>query len=99
VPWTPEQKRAKYAVLRAELERLLGPRCVSCGSEEEFTVDHEGGGRVYQARRVSSITRLRLYLEDARRGLVRRLCNSCNSSDGNLRRRYVESDVDDTITT
>jgi uncharacterized OB-fold protein len=96
VPWTPEQKRARYAQLRAEVERLLGPRCAACGSGDEWAVDHEGGTRTYSARRMNSVARLRRYLEDARRGLVRRLCDSCNGVDGNKRRWYRETNIDDT---
>jgi hypothetical protein len=97
LPWTSEQKRARYASLRAELERLLGPRCEACGCEDEWSVDHVNGTRTYSARRMNSIARLRLYLAEVQRGGVRRLCNSCNGEDGNLRRRYRESNVDDSI--
>jgi hypothetical protein len=97
VPWTAEQKRAEYARLRAKLERLLGARCTACGSSDEWAVDHEGGTRVYSARRMNSIARLRLYLEEVGKGGVRRLCSSCNGSDGDKRRWYEETNVDDTM--
>jgi hypothetical protein len=99
MPWTPEQKRAKYAELRAKLERLLGSRCTMCGSESDWAVDHEGGARTYSARQMNSLTRLARYLAEAERGGIRRLCNSCNGADGDTRRWYRESLIDDTITT
>jgi hypothetical protein len=46
---------------------------------------------------ISSITLLRLYLEEAIKGRVRRLCDSCNGVDGNKRRWYRESNVDDAM--
>lgn len=97
MPWTAEQKRAEYARLRTKLERLLGPVCAECGDEGEWDVDHEGGSRTYSARRMNSVARLRKYLEDHEKGLVRRLCRAYNGSDGDKRRWYQESDVDDAV--
>ena len=99
MPWTPAQKREKYAELRAEIEKLIGPRCAACGSEGEWDVDHKGGGRTYSARRMNSIARLRRYLEDAKKGIVQRLCKSCNGADGDTRRFYQESLIDNNIVT
>jgi hypothetical protein len=48
---------------------------------------------------MSSLTRLKRYLEEVERGGVRRLCHSCNGADGDTRRWYRETLIDDSITT
>ena len=94
---TLTQKRAEYARLRAQLEKILGPVCAKCGDDGPWAADHEGGTRVYSARRMNSIARLRLYIKESQKGGVRRLCHNCNGVDGDKRRFYTESVVDDSV--
>ncbi len=67
--------------LRGVLLKALGPRCVSCGEErtDALTVDHVYG-KDYRARRLNSVSRWKLYLEEYRSGIALRvLCHPCNS--------------------
>jgi len=88
--FTKEQKRERYEAARTELEKLVGPVCVACGSDDkDWHFDHPHGRR-YDVRKLGSYARLRRYLQDFRQGNGRRLCSTCNSSDGANRKYHSE---------
>jgi hypothetical protein len=91
VPMSAEDKRSLYRALRRELLAIVGPICAICGIGGEWHFDHTGGTRTYEARRMNSIQRMRTYLSEARAGKGRRLCPSCNGSDG-ATRSHVDLD-------
>lgn len=65
-----------------ELRLLLGDRCVHCGRTDKLTVDHTEGWRTWEPREVHYTKRLRIYIEEARKGMCQWLCIYCNSSKG-----------------
>lgn len=88
--FTPQQKHDRYEAARIALEKLVGPVCVSCGSDDkDWHFDHPRG-RVYDVRKLDSYARLKRYQQDFHQGNGRRLCATCNSSDGNHRRYHPE---------
>lgn len=84
-PWNAkkrEQRRERIAHLKAELWKLLGCVCALAsegGCKGRMTVDHPGGKR-WKTRDLGIETRLRRYIAEAKRGHVRTLCYSHNSS-------------------
>lgn len=77
----PSYRRDECARIRAEINEMLGGVCDLCGAEENLEVDHPYG-RDWQPRKVNRLDRLRRYLREARKGLIRLLCRSCNATDG-----------------
>ena len=73
-------RRALYERRKAELIRLVGDRCAHCGRKSKLTFDHIDGHRDWEPREVHGTKRLRIYLEEARAGLIQPLCIHCNSS-------------------
>ncbi len=66
-----------------ELRAALGDRCIECGSRSNLTIDHVKG-REYEARKLSSTSRVARYWKEFEEGVkLRLLCNSCNSSTRN----------------
>jgi len=65
---------------------LLGDRCALCGAGESASrpleVDHING-RQWAITRTASHQRLKRYLEEAKKGLLRALCKPCNVREGN----------------
>ncbi len=73
----------QYHALRDVLIEQLGGKCVVCGrSSMKMHIDHPKG-RDWEPREVSSHTRIRRYIKEHKQGLIRLLCDKCNSS-----RRY-----------
>lgn len=83
--WTPacrERRLERVAKLRAELSRLIGTVCALAhegGCKGRITADHPKGKK-WKTRDLGIETRLRRYIAEAKRGLVRALCYSHNSS-------------------
>lgn len=77
------RRRNHYQRARLSLIETLGGKCVECGCGElkELTFDHTYG-RDWDVRSVHATKRLRIYTEEAARGLIQLLCLSCNSSKG-----------------
>lgn len=88
MPFTPRQKHERYKKLRDKLESLVGDKFVLCGNTDAgWHFDHPFG-RDYDVTTMDSYARLKLYLEDFKKGNGRRLCSTCNSSDGGYRSHY-----------
>lgn len=91
MPFTLKQKHDRYIKLRKHLESLVGERCVLCGCEDpDWQFDHPNG-RTYDVSRIDSYKRLKMYIEDFKKGNGRRLCSTCNGADGASRNHYEES--------
>lgn len=75
-------KARTIARRKAEVLALLagpeGPKCSLCGRKDRLEPDHIYG-RTWSPRKIAAGTRWRKYLEDARAGLLRLLCRSCNA--------------------
>lgn len=71
--WAQEQRRGLIAG--------LGGRCRECGGVDDLEIDHPSG-RAYKLHKLAQWQRVRFYMDEAARGLVRVLCRSCNASDG-----------------
>ena len=84
-PWNAkkrQQRRDRVAKLKAELWKLLGRVCALAhegGCKGRMTVDHPKG-RKWRNREICQETRLRRFIKEAKRGAVRALCHSHNSS-------------------
>jgi 5-methylcytosine-specific restriction endonuclease McrA len=70
-----------YHRRREALLELLGHRCRFCGATEQLTFDHIRPAD-WPRRKYSSHERLKLYLLEARAGLLQVLCLRCNSRKG-----------------
>jgi len=81
-----EVKREALAEeLRVKLLALLGPVCLECGSPDKPEFDHPHG-RDWEPNKMKRLARMVKYFEDFRKGNLRRLCQTCNRSDGGRRR-------------
>lgn len=70
------KRRRRY---RAELIKMLGGKCKKCGAETKLE-PHHISPRTWQSREKWAITRLLIYLREAREGAVVLLCRGCNAS-------------------
>lgn len=87
------RRQNRWAVsARRRLVLELGGRCEFCGSTtiSDLEIDHKYG-RTWTPREVSSSHRVSRYRSEARRGLLRVLCKSCNSRDGSYRYWSLEN--------
>lgn len=81
------RRHNRWAVkARRRLVFELGGRCELCRSTvlDDLEIDHKYG-RTWTPREVSSSARVSRYRREARLGLLRVLCKSCNSRDGAFR--------------
>lgn len=78
--------KAWWAQSRREqlIERLSGC-CALCGRRRLLEIDHPQG-RNWEPRETSQEQRVRIYLREAAKGLIRVLCKKCNARDGGARR-------------
>jgi hypothetical protein len=83
--WTStcrQRRLERIAKLRAQLHALIGNKCAlahESGCKGPLTADHPNGKK-WKSRNLGIETRLRRYIKEAKRGLVRALCYSHNSS-------------------
>lgn len=70
---------------RRQLFDIIGWVCAACGNDQEIPEADHPYGRDWDVRKVNQLTRARRYILEAKRGELRPLCKSCNSSDGGLR--------------
>ena len=66
---------------REELMEQLGGACAGCGTKTKLEFDHPKG-RKWVASKKSRWMRMVLYRREAKQGLIRILCETCNK--GNL---------------
>lgn len=72
-----ESIRKRMAILVAE----LGGKCTHCGSTKRLEPDHIHG-TTWNPEELSPERRMSAYEADAKAGLIRLLCRSCNARDG-----------------
>jgi 5-methylcytosine-specific restriction endonuclease McrA len=77
------KRQREWAVrAREALIQWLGGKCVLCGSQDQLQIDHPFG-RDWSPRKIESSQRISRYRQEARLGLVRVLCWTCNDDPAN----------------
>jgi hypothetical protein len=84
-------KRQRLWAARARLALIvsLGGKCALCASDYDLEIDHPFG-RDWKPSRVEYSARISRYRREARAGLVRVLCASCNCR---IRPQLVRNEV------
>src|ERR1019366_8594446 len=86
----PGARQVRWAkVRRAEMIRVLGGKCVHCGTTQCLTFDciRPTGDKHH---RLSSVARVTYYAGQMRNGNLQLLCSDCNSHKGAVARpRYL----------
>lgn len=88
MPYKPRSKhpeavrsRRRRRLLRAELIKILGGKCEKCGGVRRLEPHHKTP-RTWVSRERWAMSRLLVYLKEARAGLLGLLCRDCNNSAG-----------------
>jgi protein-arginine kinase activator protein McsA len=64
---------------RAALKEEMGNICWACGCKHNLHFDHPKG-KDYESRNLSSLHRINRYWQEWNQGLLRLLCEECNTS-------------------
>lgn len=73
----PTKISQRANLLKAELIKRLGGKCVQCGSETMLEINHIYG-RTWQPRKLTHYRRVLRYRKEAAEGLLNVLCEECN---------------------
>ena len=63
---------------RERLVKLMGGRCVRCGTDQDLQFDHRDGLRTWICRDLSRWMRMVLYRREHAEGKLQLLCSACN---------------------
>lgn len=80
--WNPRTERLywrrRLTLIDLLAEKCGGKVCARCGADGPLEIHHIYG-RSWHPRKTSSTMRLRIYLQEAERGLLSLLCPDCNA--------------------
>jgi hypothetical protein len=87
--WKGKQRWASSKAwdLRERLRKVMGGKCVKCGSTEQLEFHHPRG-RTWVARRKNQLQRMKLYWRDFMEGVLELLCSPCNKKVGDPNTGY-----------
>lgn len=73
--------RRKSLILKRDLIKRLGNKCVICGEKVDLTIDHKKP-RNYDSGVLGIVQRVRIYLQEEERNEIQVLCFTCNREKG-----------------
>jgi len=75
------ESRRRRRYYRRQLIQMLGGKCKKCGSDKKLE-PHHTQPRTWSSREKWAMSRLLIYLKEAKLGLVILLCSTCNKIAG-----------------
>lgn len=96
MPLTQQQKMELYHRRRAELIEQLGGKCAKCGSTDKLEFDHWPRACTWAHNKKNPWQRMKIYMEEAAKGMIRLLCRRCNRKQGDPDTSFDPRDYEST---